>query len=194
MAGKPPGMVRTFDYGEARSLRASGLTFVAIGELLGVTAEAVRYACRGAQINTTSTSVATKERRRRQAAGDADRVSLRRFAELTAHDPPLPSDGSCAVCGNPRRPERSVNYAKGCAEIDAFCSSTCARSFHGTTLPERDTHGRPAGIPICGTYTAYRRGCKCFDCLAASAEQQRRKRQRIREARVAQQSLQGEAA
>lgn len=174
-------VARTFDYDEARRLRGSGLTFVAIGAQLGVTAEAVRYACRGGMVNRTATSSATVERRRRQAAGDADRVSLRRFAELTAHDPAVPLDGSCVVCGRQRHPERSQAYAKGCAEIDAFCSSTCARRFHGTTIVQRDAPGRPASIPICGTYTAYKLGCRCVQCLAASAEQQRRKRQRIRE-------------
>lgn len=67
---------------------------------------------------------------------------LARFALLTADEPPVRSDGRCAVCAKKRNPERSARYAPGCAEIDAFCSSDCARKWHGNPLPERSIWGR----------------------------------------------------
>jgi hypothetical protein len=50
-------------------------------------------------------------------------------------DPPLRPDGRCAVCHKPRRPERSRRYGGAVAELDPFCSVTCARQYHGTMLP-----------------------------------------------------------
>lgn len=179
------GPARTFDYGEARRLRGTGLTYPAIAERFGVTAEAVRYACRGTAINNTATSAASIERRQRQNDGHADRVSLRRFVELTEHDPPVSMNGSCAVCGKQRHPERSATYAQGCAEIDAFCSVTCARVFHGTSLPKPARAGAPEKIAICGTGTAYKKGCRCDACRAVTRDYQARKRARQLEARTA---------
>jgi hypothetical protein len=176
------GPERSFDYGEARRLLETGLSSDAVGERLGVSGRAVRYACRGAVINRTTTSAATAERRKRQTDGHTDRVSLRRFVELTADDPPIPRNGTCAVCGKPRHPERSRGYAQGCAEIDAFCSSTCARKFHGTSLAPKRHGARKPGIDVCGTSAAYRHGCRCDAC-----KQYERTRKAASRARLAQQ-------
>lgn len=58
-------------------------------------------------------------------------------------DPPVREDGLCLVCLGARHPERSARYAKGIAELDAFCSSTCSRAWHGTSLPASTEYGRP---------------------------------------------------
>jgi hypothetical protein len=48
-------------------------------------------------------------------------------------DPPVRADGRCAYCGGerklPKRPQKGVDPAS--YERDPFCSSTCARLFHG---------------------------------------------------------------
>jgi hypothetical protein len=68
----------------------------------------------------------------------AERLELeRRFARLTVGEPPVRDDGRCCMCNRMRRPEQSRTYAGGCAEMDPFCSSTCARRFHGTSLPTK---------------------------------------------------------
>jgi hypothetical protein len=59
-------------------------------------------------------------------------AELERFRALCA-DEPTPGP-TCAVCGGVRRPERARNYAGEAAELDPFCSSACARAYHGTTL------------------------------------------------------------
>jgi DNA-binding CsgD family transcriptional regulator len=174
------GGPRTFDYEAARALRRQGKTYAQIGEELDVTAEAVRYACKGTPMANSSATVA---RIKRQDAGDADRASLMRFAQLTAHDPPIPADGSCAICGRPRRPEQSAKYAKGCAEIDAFCSSTCARKFHGTYVPPPENRGRfKAAPPEHGTSRGYRSGCSCEQCLAFERNRSQLRRLKAKEA------------
>lgn len=58
-------------------------------------------------------------------------------------EPPVRPDGLCAVCLAPRRPERSRRYAGIQAEFDPFCSSTCARHWHGNPLPEKSIWGEP---------------------------------------------------
>ena len=50
-------------------------------------------------------------------------------------DPRIPPDGSCAVCGKPRQPQRSRRYGRLEAERDPFCSSPCAREWHKNPLP-----------------------------------------------------------
>ena len=59
-------------------------------------------------------------------------------------DPPVRADGRCAVCGKPRRVDRSRRYGGAEAERDPFCSVTCCRRFHGTELPELHTGPREA--------------------------------------------------
>ncbi len=54
---------------------------------------------------------------------------------MTGRDPDIPPDGTCAQCGKPRRPERSLRYGKATAVLDPFCSSDCARAWYGVTLP-----------------------------------------------------------
>ena len=54
---------------------------------------------------------------------------------IFAGDPPIPADGSCFVCGKPRRPERSRRYAGMLAEMDSFCSMPCARVYFKNPLP-----------------------------------------------------------
>ncbi len=101
---------------------------------------------------------------------------LARFATLTANEPPVREDGRCVVCLKPRRPERSAKYAQGCAALDAFCSTECAREFHHNPIPVRESE-RPNFTH--GTTYAYRwRGCRCEDCRRASANQKRRQRAR----------------
>ena len=45
-------------------------------------------------------------------------------------DPPVRLDGLCHVCLKPRPVPKGV-WARDAAEVDPFCSSTWARSFHG---------------------------------------------------------------
>lgn len=52
-------------------------------------------------------------------------------------DPPVPSDGSCYVCGGDRRTDQSRRYAGVAALLDPFCSNTCARAYHGVELTGR---------------------------------------------------------
>jgi hypothetical protein len=110
----------------------------------------------------------------RKAKAELDPKLLARFAELTKDEPAVPADGSCAVCGKPRKPERSRKYAHGCAEIDPFCSVECARKFHGTSLPIIPHQGLKAGIPICGTQNGYRMGCRCDACRRSMRDAKRR--------------------
>lgn len=48
-------------------------------------------------------------------------------------DPAVRADGRCALssCGKLRRPERAERYAREFALRDPFCSSDCARRWHG---------------------------------------------------------------
>lgn len=50
-------------------------------------------------------------------------------------DPAVRADGRCAVCPKLRDLGQSSRYAKDAAALDPFCSATCARMFHGTSLP-----------------------------------------------------------
>lgn len=114
-------------------------------------------------------------------------------------DPPVPPDGTCATCGKPRDPERSRKYARLEADRDPFCSVRCCRSFHGTMIEEQATRvptvksqswarqqysrGYPldkVSIPVCGTTTAYKRGCRCDQCRAAARESKRQWRAQVR--------------
>jgi hypothetical protein len=49
-------------------------------------------------------------------------------------DPAVRPDGMCAQCGKPRHPEWSLKYGGPAAGLDAFCSATCCREYHGTQL------------------------------------------------------------
>ncbi len=90
-------------------------------------------------------------------------------------DPKVRKDGKCAVCKQPRRPERSRKYAPGIADADPFCDVKCARLFHGQ--PDLAEQGREArknqrqgnhsGSSIVhGTRETYRM-CACPLCTAA---------------------------
>jgi hypothetical protein len=50
-------------------------------------------------------------------------------------DPPVPPDGSCIVCGKPRRLQGLRSVYREPAERDPFCSAPCARRWHGAELP-----------------------------------------------------------
>jgi hypothetical protein len=50
-------------------------------------------------------------------------------------DPPVRWDGRCAVCFGPRLPKPLKPVYQGEAERDPFCSTVCARVFHGVQLP-----------------------------------------------------------
>jgi hypothetical protein len=54
---------------------------------------------------------------------------------VTTHhkDPPVPEDGMCAVCGEPR-PEPLVKARRALHEMDPFCSTTCCRIWYGLAL------------------------------------------------------------
>lgn len=90
-------------------------------------------------------------------------------------DSPIPPDGSCAVCGQPRQPERSRKYAGAEAELDPFCSNMCARVYYGQ--PDLDRQGRERALAgnhrtrahshiVHGTRESYRT-CACPKCVAA---------------------------
>jgi hypothetical protein len=55
------------------------------------------------------------------------------------HDPPVPEDGSCALCGGPRRtPATYTGKPYATAEqyaSEPFCSTECCREWHGVLLP-----------------------------------------------------------
>lgn len=57
-------------------------------------------------------------------------------------DPPVRTDGGCAKCFKPRRPERSAKYGGVAPELDPFCSSECCRAWHGTPIREVSIWGR----------------------------------------------------
>ncbi len=60
-------------------------------------------------------------------------------ASLLKDDPPVREDGLCALssCRKPRKPERSKRYGGAEAARDPFCSTECARIWHGCPLPVR---------------------------------------------------------
>lgn len=52
------------------------------------------------------------------------------------------ADGRCLVCPNlRRRPARGHKSALAAWERDPFCSTECARLFHGVTIPRSPKHG-----------------------------------------------------
>lgn len=63
-------------------------------------------------------------------------------ASIFANDPPVRPDGCCAVCGEPRKPERSRRYAGVTAELDPFCSNSCARAWHANPIPTKSIWGQ----------------------------------------------------
>lgn len=50
-------------------------------------------------------------------------------------DPKVRKDKMCAQCRKPRKLAVRNKYAGDQAVTDPFCSSACARAFHGTSLP-----------------------------------------------------------
>jgi hypothetical protein len=56
-------------------------------------------------------------------------------------DPPVRKDGRCSQCGQPRHPQRSRKYGQAAAELDPFCSSSCAKAWHG--VPDRSAPALP---------------------------------------------------
>jgi hypothetical protein len=56
-------------------------------------------------------------------------------------DPPVPKDGTCVVCGGPRRLEKIKQVYREAMLGDPFCSNTCCRDWYGVPLPyvERTT-------------------------------------------------------
>jgi hypothetical protein len=51
---------------------------------------------------------------------------------MSAEDPPVREDGRCANCGKVRRPPTGKYATKAEFETDPFCSTECARAWHGT--------------------------------------------------------------
>jgi hypothetical protein len=75
---------------------------------------------------------------RRPEAGSAAEVLAMGYAKpvqgaVKRSDPPVRKDGRCRVCLGARRPERARKY-RALAELDSFCSTECARQWHGCTL------------------------------------------------------------
>jgi hypothetical protein len=103
--------------------------------------------------------------------------------------PPVRADGLCLTCGGPRGTipkvlvKRSAHDLRVALETDPFCSSTCARSYYGTSLPAVSTGNRApktprpiAPIPH-GTDSGYsNRGCRCDRCRDAANEARRVRR------------------
>lgn len=51
-------------------------------------------------------------------------------------DPPVRADGRCLTCNGPRTAHRkSKPLYRAAAERDPFCSTKCAREWHGCALP-----------------------------------------------------------
>lgn len=105
-------------------------------------------------------------------------------------DPPVREDGQCVTCLGPRGaiPKTLVNRTardlKRALATDPFCSSTCARAYYGTSLPEfgKGPRGKPKprSKPVTvvvfkhGTEGGYTNGkCRCPDCRTASTEARR---------------------
>jgi hypothetical protein len=82
---------------------------------------------------------------------------------------PVPPDAPCLVCGRPRMTWRSEKYAPGHADRDEFCSTGCAREWHGCPLPATATGPRQTKPWQHGTEYGYRQGCRCGDCTHATA-------------------------
>lgn len=60
-------------------------------------------------------------------------------------DPPCRADGGCAVCGQPRaKANRKALYADAAAS-DPFCSTACARAWHGCELAVPSNRRREGG-------------------------------------------------
>lgn len=49
-------------------------------------------------------------------------------------DAPVRTDGRCLKCGGKRRLEKLKPLYLAAMLTDPFCSTVCARSWHGTTL------------------------------------------------------------
>lgn len=86
-------------------------------------------------------------------------------------DPPIPHDGTCHHCGQPRPP----------ASHDAFCSTNCCREHFGIPVPpkSKSKYGRGSRHGTESRYVYYR--CRCEPCRQASNEGQRRRRAQRRE-------------
>src|SRR5262245_48295450 len=101
-------------------------------------------------------------------------------------DPRVRKDNLCVQCMKPRRTvtREMRQYAGDQIERDPFCSSTCCRAWHGTSLappakapPRMARHGT--------TGSAYKNGCRCEECVGAQREISRRRRERARQNGVA---------
>ena len=57
-------------------------------------------------------------------------------------DPEMRADNKCAVCRRVRKPP-ATNYGREDWYRDPFCSSSCARKWHGTTVALGQQGGKP---------------------------------------------------
>lgn len=103
---------------------------------------------------------------------------------------PAPREDSlCLTCLGPRGAmpktlgKRNAHDLRAALAADPFCSTTCARSYYGTSLPEVGTGPRgktgPKGKRVGGGFThgtAYgydTRLCRCDACRAAGTAARR---------------------
>jgi hypothetical protein len=69
-------------------------------------------------------------------------------------DPKLRADGRCVVCGGDRTPKTGMSgisgvlarAVKASADMDPFCSATCARAWHA--IPDPTPLGAPPTQPV----------------------------------------------
>jgi hypothetical protein len=72
-------------------------------------------------------------------------------------DPPVRK--GCAHCGKPRHPERSKKYGQAAAELDPFCSTNCAKAWHG--VPERSVPPLPSSRIVDPYVSGHKGLCAC---------------------------------
>lgn len=65
------------------------------------------------------------------------------YALTPRADPLVRSDGLCAICLKPRKvTEQARKYAGPQLDLDPYCSSACARRWHGCELASVSTEGQ----------------------------------------------------
>jgi hypothetical protein len=102
-------------------------------------------------------------------------------------DPPVKADGTCYVCGKPRRVPKGA-WARAAAELDSFCSTECCRQWHGVSLRATPSTSNPSRVSLVmhGTERGYNTdGCRCDSCTWAATTARRKRRARQEQERAA---------